>query len=377
MMRLCYLSNIRIPTEKAHGVQVFKMCEAFAQAGYHVTLAVSDRYTPIADDPFVYYGAPHSFELTRISSIDTVKFGRVGFWVQSLTFAWNAFWYLRRTRPDRVFTRDPLVVLAAHRAGIPAITWEVHVASSNLFTQRAAKHATQLVAISSGLLAWYMQRGVPRDRLVLAHDGVDLQDFADLPSRALVRRELDLPESRTIVEYVGKLKTMGEGKGVEALIEATGALLAEHPHLFLLVVGLNPDELAEAVALATQAGLSSDDYRFVLHVPHTEVARYLRAADVLVMNYPNTPHYAHMMSPLKLFEYMASGTAILTSDLPSIREVLTDHTAYFIAADSPASLRDGISYLANHPERREVLAARAQAESVSHTWEARARRILG
>jgi glycosyltransferase involved in cell wall biosynthesis len=378
MKRLCYLGNIRIPTEKAHGVQIFKMCEAFTAAGCKVTLAVSNRRSVISEEPFAYYGAPYSFDLVRISSLDLnlVRFGRAGFLLQSFTFAWSTLWYLRRTRPDIVFTREPLVVLAAHVVGIPTIIWEVHTAAWNLFARLASSRAHTLIAISKGLMDFYIGHGVPREHVLLAHDGVDLKDFANTPTRAVMRERLNLPAERNILEYVGKLKTMGEGKGVEELLEAVGVLLPSHPQLFLLLVGLNEDEIDEADALAKHAGLATSDYRFVQHIPHTEVAGYLRAADILVMNYPNTPHYARMMSPLKLFEYMASGTAILTSDLPTIREALTERTAYFVEPDSQDSLQTGIVYLSEHSELREALAAAAQEESLGHTWHARALRIL-
>lgn len=375
MKRLCYLTNVRIPTEKAHGVQIFKMCEAFARCGYDVTLAVSDRRTPITEEPFTYYGAAHSFGLERIASLDLVRFGRLGFLVQSLTFAWSALRYLQRTRPDVVYTRDPLVVLAALAARIPLAAWEVHTTAWNAFARRAAKKSTVLVAISQGLMDFYQGHGVAASRMLRANDGVDLEDFLHVPSREEMRITLGLPPDRTIIEYVGKLRTMGEGKGVEELMEAVGAILSKNPALYLVIVGLNENELTDAAAIAERAGLGAGDYRFVAHVAHPEVAGYLRAADVLVMNYPNTPHYARIMSPLKLFEYMASGTAILTSDLPSIREVLTDETAYFIEADARVALEEGILTLSRDPEMRTRLAHAAWQEVQTHTWESRANQI--
>ena len=55
-MKLKYLANIRFPTEKAHGIQIMSMCEAFAANGLAVELAVanravSDRFVKIKEDP--------------------------------------------------------------------------------------------------------------------------------------------------------------------------------------------------------------------------------------------------------------------------------------------------------------------------------------
>ena len=54
-MKLYYIANARIPTEKAHGVQIMKMCEAFVDAGHEVKLIVPKRKNPIQEDPFAYY----------------------------------------------------------------------------------------------------------------------------------------------------------------------------------------------------------------------------------------------------------------------------------------------------------------------------------
>ena len=51
-MKITYLANIRLPTEKAHGIQITKMCESFASLGHEVTLVVPDRVSAITTDPF-------------------------------------------------------------------------------------------------------------------------------------------------------------------------------------------------------------------------------------------------------------------------------------------------------------------------------------
>ena len=89
-MKLVYITNARIPTEKAHGVQIMKACEAFADAGAEVRLLVSDRTTPIAKDPFDFYGVRRNFTITRIKSFDAFRFesylGRLSFWLNSISF---------------------------------------------------------------------------------------------------------------------------------------------------------------------------------------------------------------------------------------------------------------------------------------------------
>ena len=80
--KLLYIANIRLPTEKAHGIQIMKMCEAFAHEGVNVELVVPRRFNVIKEDPFAYYGVGKNFTTTRIPSFDLIAFGKIGFFVQ-------------------------------------------------------------------------------------------------------------------------------------------------------------------------------------------------------------------------------------------------------------------------------------------------------
>ena len=61
--KIIYLANVRLPTEKAHGIQIVKMCEAFAGLGLEVELVVPNRLNSIQDDIFDYYGVKKNFVL--------------------------------------------------------------------------------------------------------------------------------------------------------------------------------------------------------------------------------------------------------------------------------------------------------------------------
>ena len=95
-VRLFYIQNIRIPTEKAHGIQIMKMCQAF---GLHhdveVTLIAPKRFNKIKKDPFDYYGVTKSFKLRKLPCLDLVPLdkyiGRLGLWITSVSFAFFSF----------------------------------------------------------------------------------------------------------------------------------------------------------------------------------------------------------------------------------------------------------------------------------------------
>ncbi|MEK7156510.1 MAG: glycosyltransferase, partial [Patescibacteria group bacterium] len=81
-------------------------------------------------------------------------------------------------------------------------------------------------------------------------------------------------------------------------------------------------------------------------------------------------------SPLKLFTYMASGVPIVTSDLPSIREVVDEKSAFLVPADNPDALAEGIMQALENTEDATRRAGAARVLLPGYTWAKRAERIL-
>ncbi|MHB0865504.1 MAG: GtrA family protein [Minisyncoccota bacterium] len=374
-MKLLYIANIRLPTEKAHGIQIMTMCEAFARLGHTVELVVPSRRTPITEDPFSYYGVERTFTITRLPTFDTVSWGRAGFWLQVLSFIFHAARYARRSSAEVIYSRDPALFFFGRMPLGTKLVWEIHTKPTLRVAKMIRKSLVRIVAISGGLRDVLVESGVPQERIIVAHDAVNADMFAHILDRQTTRRELSLPQDKKLIAYIGKYKTMGESKGVEEVIAVVGAVHATHADAALLLVGLNPDEFAEVEMLTEAAGLAGAAY-LIGHVEHKNVARYMRAADVLVMNYPNTEHYARFMSPLKLFEYMASGTPIVTSDLPSIREVLDDVTAYFFKADDSDDFHKTLEGVLGDPTTASKKAHAALRKVEELTWQKRAERII-
>ena len=111
--------------------------------------------------------------------------------------------------------------------------------------------------------------------------------------------------------------------------------------------------------------------------PYRELADNQSAADVLVLpNSGKTDISAKYTSPLKLFTYMASGKPIIASDLPSLREVLSERNAFLVKPDDPDALAAGIRYALEHPDEAAKRAAQALEDVKRYTWESRAKHIL-
>ena len=364
MKKIIYVANIRLPTEKAHGVQIMKMCEALARAGAIVELVVPNRHTHIGGDPFTYYGVEENFIITKLWVIDSVRWGKLGFLLETLSFAVSAYVHVRGKYADAIFGRDESILYPLSFLSVRRVVWETHTGAWNYFARKMAVRSTQIIAISQGLKDFYQQHGVAREKILVAHDGVDLADFAVPISKHEAREYLGIPKDRQVALYVGRLDGW---KGVDTLFSSSRFL---HEGITPVVIGGEDHEL-EALKAKHPKVL------FLGYRPYRELARNLRAADVLVLpNNGKNEISISFTSPLKLFAYMAAGIPIVASDLPSLREILDEDTATLVEADNPLALAKGIEGILMAPERAQFHSANAKNRVEGYSWEKRAQSIL-
>lgn len=218
--------------------------------------------------------------------------------------------------------------------------------------------------------------GIAEQKILVAPDGVDINIF-DIPDQStLYRKKLNLPSDKKIIGYVGTFSTMGYDKGVRDLIAAFVELKQKNKDIFLLLAG-GKNEADAYEKFAQEKGLARrSDFIIERYVDYSLVPEYLKSCDVLISPFPFTQHFAYYMSPLKIFEYMASLRPIITSDLPSIREVLTENEAIFFKPGDVADLSEKISLVLKQPEAYRSMAEAAFEKAKNYTWEARAKHIL-
>ncbi|HED37762.1 MAG TPA: glycosyltransferase, partial [Ignavibacteria bacterium] len=239
-----------------------------------------------------------------------------------------------------------------------------------------ARRAHKVVVISRALKEEYVDAGVSEEKIIVAPDAVDIRQFDIDKNKTELREQLGLEKDKKIISYIGKYKTMGKPKGVDDLSIVFPQVLTSVQNAFLLLVGINKEEVSEVEETLHKAHIIESNYKIVTHIPQHEAFLYMKASDVLIMNYPNTPHYALYMSPLKLFEYMASGTPIVTSDLSTIREVLNEQDTTFFTPDSTPALAESILFALTHEREVQEKAHHAKQKAAGYTWEKRAERIL-
>ena len=387
-MRILYLADIRFPLERANGIQSMETCYALAQRGHDVTRVVRpDTETP-PRNPFTFYGLAKQptlhIEIVPVTGPPLAR--RAGY----LTFAIGRS--IGTTRQDVVLTRD--LALASLVIGLPRalrapVVYEAHTiaaeaaeARPNLLTGAAAASPAKLrrleardrrvwrgadgyVTITDGLRRELERRFGPRPRIAVIPDGVRVANGAEQDSAAT--RADDTPFT---IGYAGHLYPW---KGVDLIVEALAAM----PDARALIVGGHDKEpdLARVKAFATELDCASR-ITFTGLVPPSEVGARLREADVLVLPNPRSAISNAHTSPLKLFEYMASGRPIVASDLASIQEVLRDgENAVLVEPGNPQALVAGIRKIKDDSALAQRVAAQAARDVREYTWVRRAERL--
>ena len=371
--KIYYIANARMPTEKAHGIQLAKMCEAFVEQGIDLELVAPGRTTSgksLKD----YYGLRVDVPIKKIPVLDWYVNGRIGFFIGSISFAFGYFFYLWRKRlqgKDFIIYMtdiDQFSFFLVPFLGVPYFC-EIHDAKKKRWPfVLLFRFASGIFTINSIIKKELSETfGIVPERIIVRPNGIDLNMFVSVPSRQEARAALNLPADKKIALYVGKIYGW---KGVgDALIAAR---LLERDAAFYLVGG-NAEELLRA----TGEQEIPQSFHCVGHRPFTEIAKWLVAADLLLVLGTKKNEYSYLhTSPMKFFEYMASRTPIVASATPANREVATDQEALFYEPDNTDDLAAKIRYAFAQKDEMRMRADQAFGRVQDFSWEKRSKSII-
>jgi glycosyltransferase involved in cell wall biosynthesis len=208
--------------------------------------------------------------------------------------------------------------------------------------------------------------------VVITPNGVELERFANLPAASEARRQLGLDE-RLTATFSGHFYA---GRGTGLLFGLAQAL----PEIQFLWVGGRQQDVADWRERLQSAGVHN--VIVTGFIENRQLPLYLAAADVLLMPFERKitgssgGNSADICSPMKLFEYLAAGRAIMSSDLPVIHEILNERNGVFCPPEDLPAWQEGLSQLMQDTAKRQRIAAQARQDALQYSWKLRAGKAL-
>ncbi len=310
--------------------------------------------------------------------------------LNNLKFYWEEKQILKKEQPDLLISRLEAYtissILLANKMGIPVIVeadgpvayekmnfqdqfW-THQRLVDYFEVAALKNCALSFTVSHQLKHYFMNKGVPGDTIHVIPNGADPDRFRpDLPCED-VKQKYQLWD-HLVIGFVGSFHYW---HGVENLIRIIEATVQKHHRVKFLMVGDGGPLKQSLGEFISSNGLAGKVHLTGL-VKHQEIPRYIAAMDIVLAPYPRLKFDYY--SPVKLYEYLSSGRAVVSSRMGQIGEVIRDgENGFLCEPDDISAMTRKITTLIESPELIQRVGAQARADVLQHyTWKKRGQQL--
>ncbi|MEG4249324.1 glycosyltransferase family 4 protein [Microcoleus sp. Pol10D4] len=268
-----------------------------------------------------------------------------------------------------VHSRDWNFVKAAVKNGIPAIYEQHHHENKQFESEIVRNPLFQIsVTVADTVRDSMIKNGMPPEKVITLHNGFNHLFLARQTEAAHNWRQQLLEDDRQhLAVYAGGLYPF---KGVDMLVDVA----LELPLVQFAIAGGDSSQVTAYQQLAKSKQVNN--INFLGYLPQNQLASLLQAADVLTHPHCLT-EAATFTSPLKFFDYMASGTPIVATEIASLMEFKSGNiAATWCEPDNPHQFAQSIrDCLTKYPRKSEGYAE--TMDFVKHfSWENRIERIL-
>lgn len=238
--------------------------------------------------------------------------------------------------------------------GLPVQALEIH--------REVTRHARLVVAVNQTMRGLLVADGVRPESILIVENGYDDSLFHPGIDGSNLRTLHGIPETSAVIIFVGSFQPYHK---VELLLNAFNKI-KDHHDIHLLLVG-DGRTLQQCISHAKSIGIQ-DRVTFSGRIPYHQVPQYIAAGDIAVM--PATNDYGN---PMKIYEYMALGKAVVAPDQPTIGDLVTHgKDCYLFVPDDVASLGNALRLLALNRQLRTLLGENAAGNALNHSWRRRA-----
>ena len=370
-MKIVLISASTVPSTAANSIEVMKVANALTSLSHQVILIVPGEKSIGWSDLAAWYGLSTEFEMIWMK--ENQAWRRYDFSLKAVSCA-------HKLNPDLVYTWPLQAAVFALWHRIPVIL-ELHDRISGRFapflfkTILHSRTPKRLIFNTHALRNLYQQkyRSLLKEEITqVGPNGIELERYISLPDPATARKTLSL-KAGISVGYTGHFYS---GRGIEILLQ----LAESFPGINFLWVGGTSEAVEEWRSVLATKHITN--VTLTGFIPNQQLALYQAACEILLMPYGRViagssgGNSVDVCSPMKMFEYLAAGRAIISSDLPVLHEVLNNQNALFCPADEPQAWRDALAALINDPARIQALALQAKLDSQQYSWKQRAERSI-
>ncbi|MCD4753376.1 MAG: glycosyltransferase [Anaerolineaceae bacterium] len=376
-MKIAVIAPSFVPSNAANSIQVMKVCQALKKAGAEIALWVPLKKGQLIPEPVdwhklqQFYGIEVTFETYWVP--ENLKLKRYDFALKATLAA-------KRWGADVIYTwMVQSAIFAKWQGLIPVL--ELHMMpTGNLgpfllksFVQSKGKKL--LLPITDALLKKLERVHTMRFEKAstqIAPMGSEPERYKDIQDSSTLRAELGLKDTLTVA-YTGHLY---EGRGMSLLM----ALAKRFPQVPFLWIGGREKDVKRWQEKIDDTGLVN--VTLTGFVENAKLPKYQAAADILLMPYSQTVGIsgkgdtADVCSPMKLFDYLSAGRAIVASDLPVFHEVLNEDNAVFCTAEDVVSWEAALKRLIDDDVFRKRLAENAKQDAHIYSWLSRAEKTV-
>ncbi len=372
-MNILYITNSRIPTEKAHGLQIMKTIEAFLLVGISVELVAPIRRNYITDTLQEFYHLKALPKITWIPNYVGILesiWHRGYFSLQRFFFGIHAFFVGLISSANIIYSRELLICFFLSLCG-KRVIFEDHEPKKRFRSLYLylVKKIPYKVLVAEQLTSLYALANISPHSYVVAPNGVDVEEFISVFRDKTVWKELfSFSLDKPIVLYAGHFYRW---KGVYTLIDAAPFIDAH-----VCLVGGTKKDIDAIKTYVESKGITN----VYIHpfLPHHDIIKFIRSADVLVL--PNTAEEersASYTTPIKLFEYMVSDVPIVASNIPSFSSYLTHkNNALLFFPDNAHDLASMVNVAIQDQSYGKKLAQQAMKIGLTFSWNNRVNHII-
>lgn len=362
--KIAYIARATVPSSSTNSIHVAKIADAFASISEDFRLIVfgGDTKASLRE----VYGIRNEFPIYRIDKGADTRFSQIKWAIKAVGLA-------GRQQCGVIVTRDPFCAVVAVIRGMDAVL-DLHGDIKHLtgrfyrmlkLRMLVDSKKLHLVTISQGLKDHYVKNyKLKSERITVLHDGADLEDFEPYAGK-----RLELNKDSLHIGYFGKILV---GKGIDLIRRLA---IIDSSDIYDIYGGTREDAEKECEKPFPE--------NVVFHgrLNNKEIPAIMCDMDLLIL--PNQDEQMTMgenigkfTSPLKLFEYMASGRCLLASDLPVIREVLSNNNSYLADSSDENDWAKCIEDIKSNPDNAKGRANRAKEDVKKYSWKSRAKAMM-